>query len=233
MPLSDTSDVVVGAVLQKFVDNYWQPLAYFSKSLTPTERRYSTFDRELLGIYLAIKHFRYAVEGRQFQVLTDQKLLTQLFSYHSTQHSPRQIHHLDYILRFTSNIRHVKGTPNSVADALSRIVINALTFNVPPSMNLEKVAQAQRNDPELAELMQSSAQHSLVLQRIPLPYSGNIVICDTATETPHPFVSTPLRNLVFTALYSLSHPGIQKFCVARNQQRRPKVDMSVCTVSML
>ena len=206
MPLSDTSDVVVGAVLQKFVDNYWQPLAYFSKSLTPTERRYSTFDRELLGIYLAIKHFRYAVEGRQFQVLTDQKPLTQLFSYHSTQHSPRQIRHLDYILQFTSNIRHVKGTPNPVADALSQIVINALTFNVPPSMNLEKVAQAQRNDPELAELMQSSAQHSLVLQRIPLPSSGNIVICDSNRDTT-PICVHPTEELGFYSPVFIITPG--------------------------
>ena len=59
-PLSiatDASDVAVGAVLQQFVDHTWQPLAYFSISLTPTERKYSVFDRELLGIYLAIKIF--------------------------------------------------------------------------------------------------------------------------------------------------------------------------------
>ena len=47
-----------------------------SKSLTPKERRYSTCDWELLGIYLAIIHFRYAVEGWQFHVLTDHKPLT-------------------------------------------------------------------------------------------------------------------------------------------------------------
>ena len=76
MPLSVLQQTLQGAVLQQFVNNDWQPLAYFSKSLTPTERRYSTFDRELLGIYLAIKHFRYAVEGWQFHVLTDHKPLT-------------------------------------------------------------------------------------------------------------------------------------------------------------
>ena len=91
----------------------------------------------------------------------------------------------------------------------TQMYTTALTSNIPPSINLEKVAQAQRNNLELAELMQYSAQHSLALQRIPLPLSGDTVICDTATGTPHPFVSTPLRNLVSTALHSLSHPGIR------------------------
>ena len=43
-PLSiatDASDVAVGVVLQQFVDHTLQPLAYFSKSRTPTERKYS------------------------------------------------------------------------------------------------------------------------------------------------------------------------------------------------
>ena len=44
------------------------------------------------------------------------------------------------------------------------------------------------------------------------------VVCDTATGTPCPFVPTPLRNLVFTALHSLSHQGIrasQRLLVSR------------------
>ena len=170
-PLSiatDASDVAVGAVLQQFVDHTWQPLAYFSKSLTPTERKYSVFDRELLGIYLAIKHFRYSVEGRQFHILTDHKPLTYLPSFRFTQHSPRQTRHLDYILQFTADIRHVKGSANSAADALSRVNINSLTANIPPMVDLQEVAQAQHNDPELAELVRSQSQHSLVLQRLPL-----------------------------------------------------------------
>jgi hypothetical protein len=38
-------------------------LGLLSKSAEP---RYSTFDRELLGIYLATKHFQYFVEGCHF-----------------------------------------------------------------------------------------------------------------------------------------------------------------------
>ena len=44
--------------------------------LKPAETHYSTFDRELLAVYLAIKHSRHFVEGQTFHVLTDHKPLT-------------------------------------------------------------------------------------------------------------------------------------------------------------
>lgn len=69
--MTDASNVAVGAVLQQFTDNIWKPISYFSRTLTTTERRYSTFDRELLAIYLAIRHFRHFVEGRNFHIVTD------------------------------------------------------------------------------------------------------------------------------------------------------------------
>lgn len=141
-PLSiatDASDVAVGAVLQQYVHNSWQPLAYFSKSLKPTER--STFDRELLAMYLAVKHFRYAVEGRQFHMLTDHKPLTYLSSFHSSNHSPRRIRQYDYILQFTADIRHVKGSDNSVADALSRVTVSTIHNNAPLVVDFEELAR--------------------------------------------------------------------------------------------
>ncbi|KFD70446.1 hypothetical protein M514_17239 [Trichuris suis] len=68
----DASDVAVGAVLQQKVRNAWQALSFFSKALSPpAERRYSTYSRELLAVYLAVKHFRYFVEGRNFHIITD------------------------------------------------------------------------------------------------------------------------------------------------------------------
>ncbi len=73
-----TSCTAVGAVLQQFIDGQWQPLAYFSKILKLAETRYSAYDRELLAIYMAIKHFRYFIEGRQFYILTDHKPLREL-----------------------------------------------------------------------------------------------------------------------------------------------------------
>ena len=127
--VTDASDVAVGAVLQQYNDHCWCPIAYFSKKLQPAETRYSTFDRELLAIYLAIKHFRHFVEGRTFHILTDHKPLTYALGTQSDKHSPRQIR-LDYVSQFTSDIRHVKGADNPAADALSRIGANAVHTTV-------------------------------------------------------------------------------------------------------
>ena len=61
--ITEASDVAVGAVLQQRIGESWSPIAYFSRKLKPSEIRYSTFDRELLAVYLAIKHFHHFVEG--------------------------------------------------------------------------------------------------------------------------------------------------------------------------
>ena len=101
--MTDASDIAAGAVLQQFRKGNWTPLAYFSKKLTTTEMKYSTFDRELLAIYLAVKHFRYFVEGRIFHVITDHKPLTYSLSTNSNRYSPRQIRHLDFISQYTTD----------------------------------------------------------------------------------------------------------------------------------
>nr|CAX82942.1 Retrovirus-related Pol polyprotein [Schistosoma japonicum] len=53
----DDSDSAVGAVLQQCIGQAWQPLAFFSRRSNDTESRYSTFGRELLVMYCAVRHF--------------------------------------------------------------------------------------------------------------------------------------------------------------------------------
>jgi hypothetical protein len=66
---------VMGAVLQQRVQNAWQPLLFFSKKLNPTQQKYSAYNRELLAIYEAIKHFRHMLEVRHF-TFADHKSIT-------------------------------------------------------------------------------------------------------------------------------------------------------------
>jgi hypothetical protein len=81
--------------------------------------RYSTFDRELLAAFSAVRHFRFLLEGRCFRLLTDHKpLVTSLFRT-TPPWSARQQRQLSFITEFTSDIRHMPGQENVVADAFS------------------------------------------------------------------------------------------------------------------
>ena len=51
-------------------------LVFFSCILWLPETKYSTFNCELLAIYLGIHHFQFFLEVRPFTIFTDHKLLT-------------------------------------------------------------------------------------------------------------------------------------------------------------
>ena len=206
--MCDALDTAVGAVLQQEHDGVWRPLSYFSRKLHPAETRYSTFDRELLAIYLLIKHFRHFVEGRDFHIATDHKPLTYALATASDKYTPRQIRHLDYIAQFTTDIRHVSGLNNPVADALSRNAVCTLHSAHTPSIDLQTLAATQTVDPEIRAL-QDSTTTSLRLTSLPLPASTSTIICDLSTGTPRPLVPAPLCHTVFKALHTLSHPGVK------------------------
>ena len=207
--MTDASDMAVGAVLQQYIDGRWTPLAYFSRKLTSTETKYSTFDRELLAVYLAIKHFRYFVEGRTFHILTDHKPLIYSLRTNSNRYSPRQVRHLDFVSQFTADLRHVKGDKNPVADALSRIDIDAI-HHLPFSADLPTLIRAQQDDAQLQQLRQST---STSLQLAPVNFKDQDtelpVICDTSTGTSRPYLPPSFRYPTFELLHSLSHPGIK------------------------
>ena len=204
--MTDASDVAVGAVLQQKVDNHWQPLGFFSKRLHPAETRYSAFGRELLAVYLSIRHFRHHLEGRQFFVWTDHKPLTYALHNSITRHSPREIRHLDFISQFTTDIRHVRGTENTVADALSRI--SSLT-PLPSTIDLDALATVQRQDEELNQFRNDPSSSPFDFQDHPLPTSNNTITCDISTGRPRPFVPKAFRRFIFNSLHNLSHPGIK------------------------
>ncbi|VUZ39991.1 unnamed protein product [Hymenolepis diminuta] len=159
---TDASQVAVGAILEQRTGDIVRPLAFFSAKLTSTQTRYSTFGRELLAIYKAVKHFRYLLEGRQFTIFTDHKPLTYVSRASSDHYSPREIRHLDYVLQFTNDIRHVKGSDNIVADCLSRTDVEAVT----KAVDFHSLSEAQKTDSELQKFRNHPT--SLQLRDIPL-----------------------------------------------------------------
>ncbi|GFU69213.1 retrovirus-related Pol polyprotein from transposon 17.6 [Trichonephila clavipes] len=157
----DASDYAIGGALHQVVDSELQPLAFFSRKLTSSEKSYSAYDRELLAIYSAIRHFRYMLEARDFTVFTDHKPLTYAFRQKSDKCSPRQIRQLDFISQFTTNIVHIPGSDNIAADVLSHV--SAITF--PSQIDYDCIAETQQTDQELHTLIASGTSLELKKHR--------------------------------------------------------------------
>lgn len=197
--VTDASDLAMGAVLQQYKGGAWEPLAFFSRKLSPTQQKYSPYDRELLAIYEGIKHFRHMLEARHFTVYTDHKPLLYAFHERKSSCSPRQYRHLDFIAQFTTDIQHIAGKDNVVADTLSRV------DELQSPVDLEVLAKSQADDRELSSLL--AGETSLRLKKMSIDGSGTQLYCDVSTPSPRPFVTKPFRRQVFESLHSLSHPG--------------------------
>jgi hypothetical protein len=63
---TDACDTGIGAVLQQTIDGATRPVGYFSKHLNPTMQKYSTPEKELLAIFLAVEHFHYYFYGNKW-----------------------------------------------------------------------------------------------------------------------------------------------------------------------
>ena len=198
--------MTIGAVLQEQMHDQWCPIAYFSRKLTAAERGYSTFDRELLAIYKAVKHFRYFIEGRQFHIATDHKPITFALSSRSKQHSPHQTRHLEYIAQFTHDARHIQDTANMTADTLSRVKMNGLKVpSTPIGLDFQVLAKAQKEDDTRLDAFSTSLQ----LEKVPIPASAVTLLCDVSTGCPRSYVPPGLRRQGFDNLHSMSHLGIR------------------------
>ena len=73
---ADANDVAIGAELSQNE----QPVAFYSKKLTPTKARYYVTDRELLAIHQACMKWRQYLHGHKCTVYTDHKCLTYLYT---------------------------------------------------------------------------------------------------------------------------------------------------------
>lgn len=198
---TDASDLACGAVLQQETNGVWEPLGFYSKKFSPQEQKYSTYDRELTAIFKAIKHFKHFIEGRHFTIQTDHKPLTYAFLQKSDKASPRQLRQLDFIGQFTTNIIHISGSSNFIADALSRLDV----ISMPVVVGTEEIADMQETDPELSRILEGGT--ALRLKPLKVDGSESMVFCDTSTDNIRPYIPEALRKRVFESVHGLSHPS--------------------------
>jgi transposase InsO family protein len=194
----DASEKGVGAVLQQQVNGSFQPLGFFSRACSIAEQRYSTYDRELLALYRAVRHFAPVVEGRALVLRTDHQPLLHAFQSTALDAPALRIRRLSFISEYTTDIRRISGTDNVVADALSRLDALELTADAPD------LATEQRVDNEVETLL---TRPNLSLEWVKIGSSH--ILCETSTGQARPYLPTSWRHPVFLQLHGLSHPGIR------------------------
>ena len=118
---ADASSYGLGAVLMQKSKTEWRPVAYASRSMTETEKRYAQIEKEALATTWACEKFATYILGMKFLVETDHKPLVPLLgTKHLDSLPPRVLRFCLRLARFDYTIVHVPGKLLYTADTLSR-----------------------------------------------------------------------------------------------------------------
>ena len=135
----------------------WAPVAFYSKSLNAAQRKYSTFDCELLGAFLAVKKFHHMLDGREFTLKTDHKSLIPSLMREKASDSDRQQRQLAFLAEMTANFQYIAGPLNAAVDEMSRPpqaeedsdeVCAVLQEDIPCHWDEQELLAAQQADKE-------------------------------------------------------------------------------------
>ena len=110
---TDSSNYQLGSIIEQ--NN--KHIAYYSRKLTPAQHRYTTGEQELLSIVETLKEFKNILFGYNIIVHTDHMNLV-----HKTvlMSSDRIMRWRLLLEEYGLTLKHIQGSKNTVADALSR-----------------------------------------------------------------------------------------------------------------
>jgi len=119
---ADSSDFASGAVLSQQLprEEKWHLVAFYSKSLSPVERNYEIYDKEMLAIIRALEEWRHFLEGacHPVEIWTDHKNLEYFMTAKKLNHCQAQWSL--YLARFDFKLVHCPGRSMGKPDTLSR-----------------------------------------------------------------------------------------------------------------
>ena len=114
---TDVSNFGLGGVLSQIQDNVERVIAYCSRALRPSQRKYCTTKREILAAVSMCIQFRSYLRGAKFTLRTDHKSLVWLHRFKDTEGMmARWLHTLQ---QFQFSIIHRAGREHGNADGLS------------------------------------------------------------------------------------------------------------------
>ena len=126
---TDASNYAIGAVLFQQYDEvdstgkgkitHIKYIGFMARSLSSSEKNWSTTCRELCAVVFGIAKFHKFLYGRHFTLLTDHRSLTYIFTQ-----NPINTHFVswfDTLLNYDFDVIHIPGIQNVLPDALSRL----------------------------------------------------------------------------------------------------------------
>lgn len=119
---------------------------------------------------------------------------------------------MDFIDQFSTEIIHLSGQKNIVADALSRIA----SIDCPVIVSTEELAEEQQKDEELQDIL--TGKTYVKLRLFTLTGSSRPLYCEVTEEAIKPYIPKNLRRKIFDAVHGLAHPSGR----ATRQQIRQK-----------
>ena len=176
--------------------------------MSDTESRYSTFDRELLAIFAAVKRWKDFIHGRSTTVFTDHRPIVGAFHSHTPRFSDRQQRQFSAITEYVSDIVYIAGKDNVVADALSRpncsppcvATVNKDDFDTIPPIDLPAIAKAQVTL-DIVTLSSSFKEYDIGIECK--------LLCENSQTNPRPVIPICLRKAIFNSLHDIAHPGFK------------------------
>jgi len=113
---TDTSALQLGAVIMQED----KPIAFYSRKLTETQKRYGVDEIELLSVVETLQEFRSILLGQQIEVYTDH--LNNVNLTPTNKLGFNRIQRWRWLLEeFGPEFKYLPGERNRIADALSRI----------------------------------------------------------------------------------------------------------------
>jgi hypothetical protein len=196
----DASSHGFGAVLVQA----GHPVAFFSRPVAPRHRALAAYERELIGLVQAVRHWRPYLWGRRFVVKTDHYRLKYLLDQRLATIPQHQW--VGKLLGFDFSVEYRSGATNVVADALSRCdteEVELLAISAPRFDFISRLRQAQALDPALAAIHDEVRAGT---RAAPWAVTDGMVTFDGRLYIP---AASPLHEIL-AAVHEDGHEGVHR-----------------------